>query len=260
MDIIKDYSISDIVALEERQAAEMAEEMINIKGFQVYLIDFSGYFGYSAVVFGNGRQIRYANDYALHHAGKTKEELKAFYVESMNNKLFTEDQLKENLQDYDEYRRKDYFIRNYYPMQFDYLSIFQIFHNDEEEKAFRENQKKNYPYLCRSACAFFQRREIGDKINDLIIALEYRQAELKNTLEYWVDAFKYEMYNHEYVINWQADYDTLSAFGGIRWHGDDSGSGKSEREKYFDELNFTDIQRNAYNQARREYLSSCGEY
>ena len=73
---------------------------------------------------------------------------------------------------------------------------------------------------------------------------------LKDDFEFQKIAFKYEMGNHEYHINWQGDYDTLSAFGNIQWHGD----GEDVLDKYFDELEFTDVQRGAYLAARREYL------
>ena len=71
-----------------------------------------------------------------------------------------------------------------------------------------------------------------------------------DNFEYWKSAFKYEMANHEYAINWQADWDTLSAFGNIQYHGHD----ENEVEQYFDELHFTETQRKAYWAARREYM------
>ena len=72
-----EYNIRDIEALTESGAAAFAEEMEEIKGHQVYFIDFGGYFGFSALVFADGQHIYYANDYELHHKGKSREELRA---------------------------------------------------------------------------------------------------------------------------------------------------------------------------------------
>ena len=43
----KEYTIRDIEALTEEQAAAMAIETASVKGHQVYFVDFGGYFGYS---------------------------------------------------------------------------------------------------------------------------------------------------------------------------------------------------------------------
>ena len=44
---MKEYTIRDIEALTEEQAAAMAIETASVKGHQVYFVDFGGYFGYS---------------------------------------------------------------------------------------------------------------------------------------------------------------------------------------------------------------------
>ena len=59
------------------------------------------------------------------------------------------------------------------------------------------------------------------------------------------------MFNHEYSINWQADYDTLSVFGRITY------KENATLTDYFDQLKFNDTQRLAYTAARKEYFSEC---
>ena len=83
--------------------------------------------------------------------------------------------------------------------------------------------------------------------------LKAKEAKSDN-YEYWKDAFVREMFNHEYAINWQADYDTLSAFGNVEWKGDDA-----NLADYFDQLNFTETQRKAYRDARHEYYKKANE-
>lgn len=74
----KEYTIRDIEALTEEQAAAMAIETASVKGHQVYFVDFGGYFGYSVLVFADGHHIKYANDYELHHKDKSRDELQEF--------------------------------------------------------------------------------------------------------------------------------------------------------------------------------------
>lgn len=85
---------------------------------------------------------------------------------------------------------------------------------------------------------------------ELYKALEKAKDRMCNDFEYNKSAFLYEMYNHEYGINWQADYDVLSCFGDIHFREADG----DDLPAYFDELQFTDTQRNAYMAARQKYF------
>ena len=51
----------------------------------------------------------------------------------------------------------------------------------------------------------------------------------------------------EYMINWQADYDLFSAFGCVTY-GEDKTA-----DEYMNELNFTDTQKRAFYDGRKEY-------
>lgn len=80
-------------------------------------------------------------------------------------------------------------------------------------------------------------------------ALEAQRNSNADNYEYWRGAFLSQMYNVEYGINWQADYDCLSHFGNIEYTEDDN-----EIEMYMNQLKFTSAQRSAYRDARREYF------
>ena len=78
MSNLLNWRIQDIEAVTEETAREMALEVLTVKGHTVYLVDFGGYFGYSCLVFCNGRHIHYANDYQLHHSKiESTDELRA---------------------------------------------------------------------------------------------------------------------------------------------------------------------------------------
>lgn len=233
----KNWTITDIENINEGVAADMAEEILSIKEHDVYLIDFKGYFGYSAVVFYNGYHIYHANDYQLHHNGREKEWLRNWYVETLNHKLYTEDEM-ETVADYDDFKAKENFLRNYYSLRRDYISIW--FYGDEEERTKRHKATEKM-YYDEISFAYYYDKDFVLHHTKLFNTL-YKAKEKKNEdLDYWVEAFKYEMYNHEYIINWSADSDTLSAFG----------------VRDFDELNTT--QRTAYAIAKRKYYEENKE-
>ena len=250
-------NIDQIEQLTETEAKAMAEETMEIKGHTVYLVNIDGYFGYSAIVFKNGHQIKYANDYELHHGYMMREQGKAalrqWYIDTMNGKLFTEEELVAPIKDYVEYRKKADFIRNLYIMQIDYVTAFFIGDDKEFEKKIKGKiyNPISFCYVDEKDIPFIQRQA------KLMAKLQQRKEESETSFEYLKNAFIEEMYNHEYSINWSADADTLSAFGNIptelTWHDNYT------LTDLFDALNFTDVQREAYRAARREYNRQINE-
>lgn len=81
-----------------------------------------------------------------------------------------------------------------------------------------------------------------------------RDKELRRLMEtdeeFCYGAFEYEMYNHEYPINWEGDYEVCSCFGSCKFseakYGDD----------YLRELGFSDKVIQIYDKARRHVQKS----
>lgn len=247
-------NIEKIESAKENEIVEIAIEKHNVKGYNVYLVDLEGYFGYSRMIYKDGAHIYYLNDYELHHNGKSREELHDMYLNSIKRRVFTDEEIGQPLKDYDEYRMKSEFLTNHYGMQKPHVSMFCIIRNDDEEKAYDESVKG----MIRNPIAFaYYHKEDEDFVKhhiELREALEKAYSETETNYEYQKAAFKYEMANHEYHINsWQGDYDTLSAFGNVQWHGEENGA--ETREMYFDDLGFNDIQRKAYRDAIKEYYA-----
>ena len=217
-----EWNIDLIDNMTEETAKAMAIEEMEIKGHNIYFVDFGERFGYSKLVFKNGHHIHYANDYELHHRGnswckgKTREELREWYSQGANNILFTESELAEPLKDYDEYRRKRHFLHNYYGMQVDYVSIFCCNPTEQQQKEF-ERKTKNMVYN-PIAFAYMHDAEFVKHHAELLNILEKAKEDTDNNYEYLKNAYLYEMHNHEYGINLQADYDTLSCFGNVEYH------------------------------------------
>lgn len=245
-------TIDEIQSLMEADIKELEPITFEVNGHKVYMVDLEGYFGFSALVFRNGKHIYYANDYELHHKGKTHEDLIKWYLESLERKLFSDDMIAAPVSDYTEAERKEYYIRNYYPqMCDDIVSAFRICTNEAESAAF----DKEVEGMIYNPVGFFYTndKDFSDRVIELYkIAVASKEGS-KDNYDYWFNAFKYEMFNHEYAINWDADIDTLSAFGNVSYRADITLS------ELFDQLKFTDIQRKAY-RAAASYVMANSDY
>ena len=212
-------TISEIESLDENQVKAMAKEAIEIKGHTVYLVDLGGYFGYSALVFSDGRHIYHANDYALHHGDKKNDEksLRDWYVKAMNYKLFTEDELRTTSDDYSEREAKEHYLYDYYPMKREYQTMF----CKPEEAAEWYKRDKDSAIFSDIALAYFKPCDAAfvAHLDELCKAFEACNNPLRD-YEHAKEAFEHEMWNHEYSINLQGDYDVISCFARVSYKGD----------------------------------------
>jgi len=203
---IKEIESLTIEELESFKKEGKAELLI-IKEHNCYLVDLGEYFGYSVLVFKNNKHIYYANDYQLHHSNKSIEELKEWYIKTLNNKLFTELELMEDVQNYNEYKNKDNYVRSYWKMQFDYVSIFYIGKPDEEQE-----KAKNEMLYCPACFCYVNDRNIIDKSNKFITHLEKSYNKAQENTEIFRKMISYELSNHEACIT--CDYrDALDSLG-----------------------------------------------
>lgn len=210
---MKNFNIEKIHELTIDEAREMAIEIMQIKEHECIFIDFGGYFGYSVLVFKNDKHIYYADDFELHHnyivkeSGKTA--LKQWYIEALNRKLFTDAELMEEITSYDEYEKKNYFLRNYYIMRYDYVSIFGI--GEEAKKAFDEARKTYTIYNPISFC-YVADENIIDIQLEISKHLEASFEKLKASDETFRAMIAYELANHEACITCSYE-DALGSLG-----------------------------------------------
>lgn len=237
-------TISEIESLDENSVKAMAKEAIEIKGHTVYLADLGRYFGYSALVFSDGRHIYHANDYALHH-GDMKDDaqsLRDWYIKTMNEKLFTEDELRTPSDDYSERQAKEYYLRNYYPMKREYQTMFCSF----KEAAEWYKRDKESAIYSEIAFAYFKPCDamFVAHLNGLYEAFNACNNPLRD-YAHAKEAFEHEMWNHEYAINWQGDYDVISCFARVPYKGDGT---------EIDQTGWTDEIKRAYHDAANHVL------
>ena len=212
----KKWTIRDIENITENKAREMALEHMIIKEHDIYFVDFSDAFGYSCIVFWNGRLIRYAGDYELHHHNKTHEELKDWYVKCLNNKLYTEKELSEPLADYDDYRRRTYFLHNYYGDREECISSFEILHNDKERAEYEERIKS---LVFNPVCfGYYKSEEFVKRCGELKEAIEKAKEDMDSDFNYWYKAFKYEFSNFECIYGGRYDEAAGAVLNGMKWN------------------------------------------
>lgn len=191
----------------EKMRNEGKAELINIKDHSCYFVDLGEYFGYSALVFKNNHHIYYANDYQLHHSTKTIEELKQWYIKTLNNKLFTESELMEDIHTYDEYNRKDYYMRNYWIMQFDHISAF-YFGKPSKELV----EAKEKMFYCSPCFCYVNDKNIIETAKRFINHIEESFTKVKENEDVFRKMVSYELANHE--AGYTGDYeDGLKALG-----------------------------------------------
>lgn len=206
-------TIDKIENLSYDKVKEMAIEEIRIKEHDCFLVDFGEAFGYSILVFKNGKHVHFANDYELHHQWLVKEQgreaLRQHYIDVMNRHLYTDAELMEPVKSYDDYKLKYYFLQNYWIMRFDYLSMFAISAEDKKE---RDRKKKDFPFVNPVSFCYVNDKEIIDTQLKFQIHLTAEYGKLKNDNETFREMVRMELANHEACIT--CDYtDALDALG-----------------------------------------------
>lgn len=212
---IKNMGITEIENLTYEEAGAIALEHLTIKDHDCFFVDFDGYFGYSILVFKDGKHIYHVNDYELHHHHLVKENgrdaLRAYYINEMNEKLFTDAEMMEEPSSYDEYEKKNRFLRNYYIMRYEHETIFFI-GTDAEREERQKRIEKNYPYYNPVSFCYVADRTVIEIQKKYLEILQNAYKQFQNDSEIFREMVRKELANHEACIT--CDYtDALDALG-----------------------------------------------
>lgn len=215
-------SIRGIEALAETEAEYLVNalhgEKKAIKQHEVYFIDLRGYFGFCALVFKNGRHIYHADQFELHYKYMNGDRKKLYkkFVQILRGKLYTDRELRGPIKNYVEYTNKCYFLRNYYSMRFEYLSIFGI--GEEAQRNFDEKRKIFTVYNENSFCYMLPENAADVKKQaELLQAVENSYKAFINDAENFKNAIIHELYNFEYMYS-HSIAEPLAALG-YSWNG-----------------------------------------
>lgn len=207
---IKEIEALTFEQVEDWKNKGFAEKLV-IKNHDCYLCDLGGGFDYSVLVFKNRKHIYFANDYQLHHSSKKRCDLKQIYIDNMNAKLFTEEELENASKSYEEYSKKSYYLRNYWIMQFEHISIFCAGNTSEDERV-KIREKFKSMFYCKNSCCYVYDERIVKKSNRLMNCLRKSFESLKHSEECFSQMISYELANHEACIT--CDYrEALDSLG-----------------------------------------------
>ena len=242
-------TIKEIENLTEKEVLEHAEEFRKFKDYNVYFVDVSEIFGFSMLVFKNGRNIRHAHDYQLHHSRKSKEELRSLYLEEMQKTLFENADFEE-VKDFYDYENKSKYLINIKPLEFDSVSVF----NDRIKTM--DTEKMFFSRICY--CYFMEEEPVKE-----ILELKKKLiVNLNRDFEYYKQAFSYQIANHEYCYNWQGTWEVCQAVMGtsIIYKGDVMDQ-EEELDDYMKQIGYGEEEKKmikkAFYEALSEYEEKC---
>ena len=134
-----------------------------------------------------------------------------------------------------------------------YVNDYELHHIGKNRAELREiyAQKLNRAIFSEAELGTVEDYNDADFVrhmSELLERLEAAKNAHDNDREYWFSAYLYEMCNHEYGINWQADYDVISAFANV-----DSVKDYTNVSELFELAGFSAVQKAAYMDARRAY-------
>lgn len=193
------FTIDTIENLSQSEASALASESFDCKGHDCYIVDFEDRFGLSVLVFKNGRHLYHASDYQLHHSSiSDREQLISYYKNKCNKTLFSNEELKSDVVDYDDYNAKSDYLRNTLSQAYDYMTVFVMNPSYEELAEIQRLIDTKYKYYSDVAFGRFSSPEYVDYAREVMAHLDDSYNTLKNNND---DVFRKmirrELYNHE---------------------------------------------------------------
>ena len=139
--------------------------------------------------------------------------------------------------------------------EYNALPVFYAFSDDQLEKEMNKRgltiEDTDKIYKLGNSGGFYLRSD-ADIIRDFFNKPDLL-PELMEDEAFAESAFRYEMGNHEYHINWEGDYNVCACFGSCEY-----GEDKTYKD-YLKEMGYSQTVVNAFGSARRKFLKECEE-
>lgn len=124
-------------------------------------------------------------------------------------------------------------------------------YHEGKEKFASTTGKNDYPVSMGGGC--YVMRSKSHDLAELFKAQKEALREAMNDSDFARGAFYYEMVNHEYHINWQADWDVCDCFGNPEYDED------KDYSDYLTEMGYGEETIKVYSEARRAFYKMAEE-
>lgn len=144
-------------------------------------------------------------------------------------------------------------MRARFQRDFDEFPFLFAYSNEQFDQALAERGWKESE-LVRVMPGGFIRKQDAKRLREMTDNHDRELRERMTDHDFAVDAFIFEMGNHEYHLDtWQGDWDVCSMFGNAEYV-----TGK-DGPAYLAEMGYGQVTQDAYRDARRRYYQLCDE-
>ena len=136
--------------------------------------------------------------------------------------------------------------------EFNELPVFFAFSNEQFREAMQERglTEKDTDKVYSLGCGGYYLKSDSEIIRAYFSKPD-ELSELMKDYDFCKSAVYYEMCNHEYGINLEADWEVMSCFGKVKYT-----EAEDELQTYWDALDWDETQRKAYMDARTKYYNN----
>lgn len=182
-------SYDELKSISFKKAVKNAIIVREKGGATLTVIYCTPYYHLTGLVYFKSRLIKEYPQYAdFNYFESGKKVLRSF-----NDEILTKADLSKPLANYDDFKRRQEFINNVLPREFDHINIFQ--------KDF-DGKSKNYPFKSALGIDYFHKKEEADMISDCFFKNENENKEkLENDNNYFAEAVRFEFDNFEVCVS-----------------------------------------------------------
>lgn len=185
LNILNNYELEHIT---EQQAKANATQEIKIKDFNGYFVNTKPYYGLVLLIYKNTRLVYV--DEQIQYNSKKGQALINTMTKRATAKLFSLDELKSELKNYEDYENKINFLNNYYQKQCEAVSIY---HDHTQADA------EGWHFASFISFCYYKDEKDYNTLKELYNSIEKQHRKKLTDEAYFRKAISYELCNHEYI-------------------------------------------------------------
>ena len=196
MKTLKIENYEQLEQLTEQQAKENSTKEVKIKDFNGYFVNTTPYYGLTLLVYKNTHLVYI--DEQIQYNNKKGKNLITTMIDRATAKLYAQNELIDELQDYTDYCNKMNFLNNYYQKQCEAVSIY----NEKGKQA----KADGWHYADFISFCYYKDKQDYNTLKETYNNIEKQHHEKLNEENYFRNAIADELSNCEYIYG---GYDSL---------------------------------------------------